>query len=90
MKFTKEQKTFLKSQRQKIAELLEEQSTIYHDTIDFFNIDDDTKNSYWIWDYLFDSMNSIKELEKALGEPYITSHPAPKGVECEEDCDCDK
>jgi len=90
MKFTSEQKKFLKSQREKIAELLEEQGIIYHDTIDFLNINDDTKNSYWIWDYLFDGMISIKKLEKALDKPYITSHSAPKGIDCEDNCDCNK
>lgn len=65
MKLTEDQKKELEVLREKIDKLIEEQMGLFKDACHYLEIEDESKMSNWVWEYLFHGLN-IESLEANL------------------------
>jgi hypothetical protein len=64
MKFTPEQRNLIKETRSKIQKLENEQAVLYSNLLKGINVNEKAED--WLFDYVYNSFGSIKNIEKIL------------------------
>jgi len=64
MKFTDEQRELIKETRSKIQKLENEQAVLYSNLLKGINVNEKAED--WLFDYVYNSFGSIKNIEKIL------------------------
>jgi hypothetical protein len=64
MKFTLEQRNLIKETRSKIQKLENEQAVLYSNLLKGINVNEKAED--WLFDYVYNSFGSIKNIEKIL------------------------